>query len=326
MSGLWCTALGYSNEELVEAAAEQMGKLPFAHLFSGRSHDPAIELAETLKELMPVPTSKIFFTSSGSEANDAQIKLLWYMNNALGRPRKKKIIGRRKGYHGVTVATASLTGLPANHTDWDLPIPGFLHAACPHHYRGAEAGESEEAFSERLAAELEAQILAEDPETVAAFFVEPVMGAGGAIVPPAGYFAAIQPVLERYDVRLVADEVICGFGRLGTWFGSEALGIRPHTLSFAKALTSGYLPLGGISIDEPLSTAPCSTRASSSAASATAPPIPGIRSPARWPTARSTSTGATASSSAPPRRPRISRPGSRRSPTIRSSARPAGSA
>ncbi len=252
MAGLWCTALGYGNEELVEAAAEQMGRLPFAHLFSGRSHDPAIELAETLKELMPVPTSKIFFTSSGSEANDAQVKLLWYMNNALGRSRKKKIIARRKGYHGVTVATASLTGLPANHADWDLPIPGFLHAACPHHYRGAEAGETEEAYSQRLAAELEAQILAEDPDTVAAFFAEPVMGAGGAIVPPAGYFPAIQAVLDRYDVRLVADEVICGFGRLGTWFGSEALGMRPHTLSFAKALTSGYLPLGGISIDEPL--------------------------------------------------------------------------
>ncbi|AWI89659.1 aspartate aminotransferase family protein [Methylobacterium sp. DM1] len=252
MAGLWCTALGYGNEELVEAAAEQMGRLPFAHLFSGRSHDPAIELAETLRELMPVPTSKIFFTSSGSEANDAQVKLLWYMNNALGRPRKKKIIARRKGYHGVTVATASLTGLPANHADWDLPIAGFLHAACPHHYRGAEAGETEEAYSQRLAAELEAQILAEDPDTVAAFFAEPVMGAGGAIVPPAGYFPAIQAVLDRYDVRLVADEVICGFGRLGTWFGGEALGMRPHTLSFAKALTSGYLPLGGISIDEPL--------------------------------------------------------------------------
>ncbi|CAO4175573.1 4-aminobutyrate--pyruvate transaminase [Methylorubrum aminovorans] len=252
MAGLWCTALGYGNEELVEAAAEQMGRLPFAHLFSGRSHDPAIELAETLKELMPVPTSKIFFTSSGSEANDAQVKLLWYMNNALGRPRKKKIIARRKGYHGVTVATASLTGLPANHADWDLPIAGFLHAACPHHYRGAEVGETEEAYSQRLAAELEAQILAEDPDTVAAFFAEPVMGAGGAIVPPAGYFPAIQAVLDRYDVRLVADEVICGFGRLGTWFGGETLGMRPHTLSFAKALTSGYLPLGGISIDEPL--------------------------------------------------------------------------
>ena len=252
MAGLWCTSLGYSNQELAETAYEQLKKLPFTHLFSGRSHDPAIELAEKLKEIAPVPISKVFYGASGSDANDTQVKLVWYMNNALGRPRKKKIIGRRKGYHGVTVATASLTGLPANHTDWDLPIDGFLHAACPHHYRGAEPGESEEAFSARLAAELEAQILAEDPDTVAAFFVEPVMGAGGAIVPPAGYFPAIQAVLDRYDVRLIADEVICGFGRLGTWFGSEAVGMKPHTLSFAKALTSGYLPLGGISIDEPL--------------------------------------------------------------------------
>ncbi|KQT77725.1 aminotransferase [Methylobacterium sp. Leaf466] len=252
MAGLWCTALGYSNEELVEAATEQMSRLPFTHLFSGRSHDPAIELAETLKELMPIPTSKVFFTSSGSEANDTQVKLTWYMNNALGRPRKKKIIARQRGYHGVTVATASMTGLPANHADWDLPLPGFLHTACPHHYRFAEAGETEGAFSQRLADELEALILAEDPVTVAAFIAEPVMGAGGAIAPPAGYFAAIQAVLARYDVRFIADEVICGFGRLGTWFGSEALGMRPDTLSFAKAVTSGYMPLGGISIDEPL--------------------------------------------------------------------------
>ncbi|GEO99439.1 aminotransferase [Methylobacterium haplocladii] len=252
MAGLWCTALGYSNEELVEAATEQMSRLPFTHLFSGRSHDPAIELAETLKELMPVPTSKIFFTSSGSEANDTQVKLIWYMNNALGRPRKKKILSHRKGYHGVTVATASLTGLAANHADWDLPIPGFHHVACPHHYRGAEPGETEEAFSQRLADALEAQILAEDPDTVAAFFAEPVMGAGGAIVPPAGYFEKIQAVLDRYDIRLIADEIICGFGRTGNWFGSQSLGMRPDTISFAKAVTSGYLPLGGISIDEPL--------------------------------------------------------------------------
>ena len=252
MAGLWCTALGYSNEELVEAATEQLGRLPFSHLFSGRSHDPAIELAETLKELMPVPTSKVFFTSSGSEANDTQVKLTWYMNNALGRPRKKKIIARQRGYHGVTVATASMTGLPANHADWDLPLPGFLHTACPHHYRFAEAGESEEAFSTRLADELEALILREDPDTVAAFIAEPVMGAGGAITPPAGYFAKIQAVLDRYDVRFIADEVICGFGRLGTWFGSEALGMRPDTISFAKAVTSGYMPLGGVSIDAPL--------------------------------------------------------------------------
>ncbi|WP_019904863.1 aminotransferase [Methylobacterium sp. 77] len=252
MAGLWCTALGYSNEELVEAASEQMSRLPFTHLFSGRSHDPAIELAETLKELMPIPTSKIFFTSSGSEANDTQVKLTWYLNNALGRPAKKKIISRIKGYHGVTVASASMTGLTANHADWDLPLPGFLHVGCPHHYRFSEAGETEEAFSQRLADELEALILREGPDTVAAFVAEPVMGAGGAIAPPAGYFQKIQAVLDRYDVRFIADEVICGFGRLGTWFGSEALGMRPDSLSFAKAVTSGYMPLGGISIDEPL--------------------------------------------------------------------------
>ena len=252
MAGLWCTALGYSNEELVEAASEQLSRLPFTHLFSGRSHDPAIELAETLKELMPCPTSKVFFTSSGSEANDTQVKLLWYLNNALGRPRKKKIISQIRGYHGVTVATASMTGLPANHADWDLPLPGFLHAGCPHHYRFAHEGESERDFSARLAAELDALIQREDPETVAAFVAEPVMGAGGAITPPEGYFAAIQAVLDRYDVRFIADEVICGFGRLGTWFGSQALGMRPDTISFAKAVTSGYMPLGGISIDEPL--------------------------------------------------------------------------
>jgi 4-aminobutyrate--pyruvate transaminase len=252
MAGLWCTALGYSNAELVAAATEQLGRLPFSHLFSGRSHDPAIALAEALKEVMPVPTSKVFFTSSGSEANDTQVKLTWYLNNALGRPRKKKIIARERGYHGVTVATASMTGLPANHADWDLPLPGFLHTACPHHYRFAEPGETEEAFSSRLADELEALILREDPETVAAFVAEPVMGAGGAITPPAGYFAKIQAVLDRYDVRFIADEVICGFGRLGTWFGSEALGMRPDTISFAKAVTSGYVPLGGVSIDGPL--------------------------------------------------------------------------
>ena len=252
MSGLWCTALGYSNGELVEAARAQMARLPFTHLFSGRSHDPAIELAEVLKALMPVPTSKIFFTSSGSEANDTQVKLAWYYNNALGRPNKKKIIGRQRGYHGVTVATASLTGLPANHAGWDLPLPGFLHAACPHHYRFGEAGESEEAYSQRLADDLDALIQREGPETVAAFIAEPVMGAGGALTPPRGYFPAIQAVLDRYDVRLIADEVICGFGRCGTWFGSQALGMRPDTLSFAKALTSGYVPLGGVSVDEPL--------------------------------------------------------------------------
>ncbi|HET8918337.1 MAG TPA: aspartate aminotransferase family protein [Xanthobacteraceae bacterium] len=250
MAGLWCTALGYGNEELVQVAAEQMRKLSFAHLFTGRSHDPAIELAEKLKEIAPVPISKVFFCNSGSEANDTQVKLVWYLNNALGRPQKKKIISRMKAYHGVTVAAASLTGLPANHRDFDLPLPGFLHAGCPHHYRFAQEGETEEAFATRLAAELEALILKEGPDTVAAFIAEPVMGAGGVIVPPQNYFEKIGAVCAKYDVFTVSDEVICGFGRLGTAFGCEKLNFVPHAISVAKALSSAYLPIAGVMIPE----------------------------------------------------------------------------
>jgi 4-aminobutyrate---pyruvate transaminase len=250
MAGLWCTALGYGNEELVQAAAEQMRKLSFAHLFTGRSHDPAIELAEKLKEIAPVPISKVFFCNSGSEANDTQVKLVWYLNNALGRPQKKKIISRMKAYHGVTIAAASLTGLPANHRDFDLPLQGFLHAGCPHHYRFAQEGETEEAFATRLAAELEALILKEDPDTVAAFIAEPVMGAGGVIVPPQNYFEKIAGVCAKYDVFIVSDEVICGFGRLGTAFGCEKLNFVPHAISVAKALSSAYLPIAGVMIPE----------------------------------------------------------------------------
>jgi 4-aminobutyrate--pyruvate transaminase len=250
MAGLWCTSLGYSNPEIADAAREQMLKLPFTHLFSGRSHDPAIELAEKLKEIAPMPVSKIFFCSSGSEANDTQVKLVWYMNNALGRPQKKKIISRIRGYHGVTIASASLTGLPANHIDFDLPIANILHTSCPHYYRFGQEGESEEDFATRMAQDLEDQILREGPDTVAAFIAEPVMGAGGAILPPNTYFEKIQAVLDKYDILFIADEVITGFGRLGTPFGSQRLGIRPDTLSFAKAVTSAYLPLGGVMIPE----------------------------------------------------------------------------
>jgi 4-aminobutyrate--pyruvate transaminase len=250
MAGLWCTALGYGNEELVEAAATQMRKLSFAHLFTGRSHDPAIELAEKLKEMAPVPISKTFFCNSGSEANDTQVKLVWYLNNALGRPQKKKFISRMKGYHGVTIVAASLTGLPANHRDFDLPLPGFLHTSCPHHYRFAQDGESEEDFATRLAAELDALIVKEGPDTVAAFIAEPVMGAGGVIVPPKTYFEKIMPVCAKYDVFMISDEVICGFGRLGTTFGSEKLGFRPHSISIAKMLSSAYLPIAGVMIPE----------------------------------------------------------------------------
>jgi 4-aminobutyrate---pyruvate transaminase len=250
MAGLWCTSLGYGNEELVEAAAAQMRKLSFAHLFNGRSHDPAVELAERLKEIAPVPISKVFFCNSGSEANDTQMKLVWYMNNGLGRPKKKKIVSRQRAYHGVTIAAASLTGLAANHTDFDLPIAGVVHTGCPHHYRYAMDGESEEEFSSRLAAELEELILREDPDTVAAFIAEPVMGAGGVIVPPRGYFEKIMKVCAKYDLLMISDEVICGFGRLGAMFGSEVVGFRPESISVAKALSSAYLPIAGVMVPE----------------------------------------------------------------------------
>ncbi|AZO80410.1 MULTISPECIES: aminotransferase [unclassified Bosea (in: a-proteobacteria)] len=252
MAGLWCTSLGYSNQELAEVAYEQLKKLPFTHLFSGRSHDPAIELAEKLKEIAPVPISKVFYGASGSDANDTQVKLVWYMNNALGRPKKKKIISRLKAYHGVTVASASLTGLPANHTDFDLPLPGILHTSCPHHYRFAEAGESELDFSARLAAELDEMIQREGPDTVAAFIAEPVMGAGGAVTPPEGYFEAINAVLAKYDVLFIADEVITGFGRTGEMFGTTTYKMKADTLSCAKALTSAYFPLSAVLINEPV--------------------------------------------------------------------------
>ena len=182
--------------------------------------------------------SKVFFANSGSEANDSVIKMVWYFNNAVGRPKKKKIIGRIKGYHGITLASASLTGLPANHRSFDLPLPGFIHTVTPHHYHGAEAGESEEAFATRCADELEKLILAEDPDTVAAMFAEPVMGAGGVIVPPRTYYEKIQAVCRKYDMLFVADEVICGFGRTGNYWGSQTMNIEPDILSCAKALSS----------------------------------------------------------------------------------------
>jgi 4-aminobutyrate--pyruvate transaminase len=227
-----------------------MHKLSFAHLFTAKSHDGAIELAEKLKEIAPVETSKIFFCNSGSEANDTQIKLVWYMNNALGRPRRKKIISRIKAYHGVTIASASLTGLPNNHLDFDLPIAGILHTSCPHHYRFALPGETEDQFAARLAADLEAMIVREGPETVAAFIAEPVMGAGGVIVPPKTYFARISEVCRRYDVYMISDEVICGFGRLGQGFGCTLLGFEAHSISVAKALTSAYVPMAAVTVPE----------------------------------------------------------------------------
>lgn len=250
LAGLWCTALGYGNNELVEAAAEQMRKLSFTHLFGGRSHEPAVQLAEKIKEIAPCPTSKVFFTSSGSEANDSQVKLQWYYNNAIGKPKKKKIISRFHAYHGVTIAAGSLTGIPIFHSDFDLPIAGVLHTEKPHFYRYGKEGETEEEFASRLAGKLEALIEREGPDTIAAFIAEPIMGAGGVIVPPKTYFEKVQAILRHYDVAFIADEVICGFGRTGSMFGTQTFNLQPDTISMAKAITSAYMPLGAITVPE----------------------------------------------------------------------------
>jgi 4-aminobutyrate---pyruvate transaminase len=243
MSGLWCASLGFSERRLAEAAYRQMRELPFYHSFAGKVPAIATELAERLIRMAPAGMGKVLFANSGSEANDTAIKLVWYVNNALGRPQKKKIISRQRAYHGVTVATASLTGLAFAQEDFDLPIARILHTDCPHYYRGAKAGESEEAFAARLADSLERLILREGPDTVAAFFAEPVMGAGGVIVPPATYFDRIQLLLKKYEILFVVDEVISGFGRTGNMFGAQTFDLKADIMTLAKALSAGYQPI-----------------------------------------------------------------------------------
>ena len=252
MAGLWSVAVGFGEPRLVEAAARQMGRLPYYHSFTGRSSEPTIDLAERLVKLSPPGLDRVFFTNSGSEANDTVIKLVWFYNNAIGRPKKKKFIARIGGYHGITVASGSLTGLPTNHRGFDLPLPQVMHVGSPHHYRYAEPGETEEAFVDRLAAELEAKILEEGPETVAAFIGEPLMGAGGVVPPPRTYWEKIQAVCRRHDVLVVADEVITGFGRLGTMFACDHYGIRPDVLVVSKQITSSYMPLAAVLFSDAL--------------------------------------------------------------------------
>ena len=250
MAGLWCTGLGYGDEELIEAATEQLRTLSYSHLFGAKGMEPAIELAEKLKEIAPIPVSKVFYTSSGSEANDTQVKLAWYMNNALGRPNKKKIISRQKAYHGVTIMAASLTGLPYNHMGFDLPVDRVVHTDCPHYWRFGKEGESEAEFLARIVGSLRDLIEREGPDTIAAMIAEPVMGAGGVIVPPSGYYAAIKEVLDEHDIMLIDDEVINGFGRTGNWWGCQTHGMVPTTISAAKQLTSAYVPLGAVLVPE----------------------------------------------------------------------------
>ncbi|WP_119421902.1 aspartate aminotransferase family protein [Desertibaculum subflavum] len=250
LAGLWCASLGFNESELIDAAVKQMRELPYYHGFGSKSTLPSIDLAEKLKAMAPANFSKVLFVNSGSEANDTQIKLAWYYNNARGKTKKKKFISRIRAYHGITIAASSLTGLPANHRDFDVPLPGFLHTDCPHYYHFAEPGETEEEFATRLAKNLEDMIIREGPDTVAGFVAEPVMGAGGVIVPPRTYFEKIQAVLAKYDIMFIADEVICGFGRTGNPWGCQTYGITPQALSCAKQLSSAYLPIAAVMIGE----------------------------------------------------------------------------
>lgn len=245
MAGLWCVSLGYSEKRLAEAAYKQMQQLPYNQMFGHRSHESAIDLSERLLSIAPKSLDKVLYSTSGSEANDQAVKLVWYYHNAIGKPRKKKIISRVRAYHGVTIYAGSLTGLPNNHIDFDIPLGGVLRTDCPSYYHHGENGETEAQFVERIAGNLETMILRENPDTIGAFIAEPVQGAGGVIVPAAGYFEAIQKVLKRYNILFIADEVICGFGRTGKMFGSQTYNIEPDIMTVAKQLTSAYAPLSG---------------------------------------------------------------------------------
>jgi 4-aminobutyrate--pyruvate transaminase len=248
MAGLWCTALGYGETELVKAATAQMEKLCYGPLFAGKSNEPSIRLAQKLSEWVPIDGARFLFGCSGSDANDAQIKLMRYYFSAIGKPAKKKIISRGNAYHGVTMATAALTGLPAFHKHFSLPMDDVIHLTSPHFYRQGREGESEAAFADRMAIELRDVIRQAGAENIAAMIAEPMMGAGGVIVPPAGYFERIQPILRDNDILLIDDEVVCGFGRTGHPFGCQTYNMQPHTMTMAKALSSAYQPISAVAV------------------------------------------------------------------------------
>jgi len=248
MAGLWCVNLGYGRKEISDAIARQSERLSFFHTFNGMSSDVVAECAEALLARAPVPMSRVFFGASGSDANETQLKLIWVYNNLRGKPEKKKVIARWNAYHGSGVATASLTGLPGMHNLFDLPKGPILHVSAPYYYRNAPDGMSERDFSRQLAKELEDLIEREGGDTIAAFFAEAVMGAGGLIPPPEGYFEEITPILKKHDILFVADEVVSGFGRLGTYWGSQTYGYEPDLITSAKGVTSGYFPMSAVLI------------------------------------------------------------------------------
>ena len=252
LAGLWCTSLGHGVTELADAAKDQMSKLGYSTLFASKSHEPAILLAEKLIEMSPFSSGKVFFGLSGSDSNDTQYKLFTYANNKLGKEKKKKMIARKKGYHGVTVTSASMTGLPNQHKLFDLPQENFIHTETPHYFKEGKEGETEENYVRRLSETLEKTILDEGPESIAAMIAEPLMGAGGVILPPKGYFPAIQDVLDKFDIPLIVDEVVTAFGRTGNAFGSETYEIKPTSMTIAKALSSGYIPISAVIVNDEL--------------------------------------------------------------------------
>ncbi len=254
ISGAWHIAFGFSEQRLIDAMSEQMAKLPAYHSFFGRVSETALRLADRLSEIAPMPTGKVFFSNSGSEANETAIKMIWLMNWAQGRPQKRKIISRKKAYHGSTIVAGSLIGKDYIHP-FGLPVPEACYADLPHHWRFAEAGESEDAYAGRLAQRLDALIEAEGPETVAAFIADPVMSGAGVIPPPAGYYEKIQAVLAKHEILLISDEVVTGLGRTGQLWGVQTFGGAPDIVTTSKVLSAGYYPIGATLVSERLSAA-----------------------------------------------------------------------
>ena len=248
-SGLWNSVVGFDHPRMIEAAKKQYEKFSGYHSFFGRIAEPAVQLADKLIEISPFSKGKVFFTNSGSEANDTTVKLLWFINRQMGNPNRRKIITRINSYHGVTAVSASMTGKPYN-SEFGLPLDGFIHAACPHYWKYGQTGESESAFTIRMGEDLESIIQREGPDTIAGFFAEPVMGAGGVIPPSQGYFDVVQKILKKYDIPFIADEVICGFGRTGNLWGSQTYNIQPDIIIASKCITSGFFPLGAVILGE----------------------------------------------------------------------------
>ncbi len=254
-AGLWCVNIGYGRVEMADAAKKAIENLAYHHIFGGASNEPIIRLAERVLQLFHDKAgaphlSKVFFGTGGSDANDTNYKLVRYYNNLRGKPKKKKVISRLGAYHGLTYAAGSLTGIPVYHKAFDLPVEGVLHTSCPHYFRYGKPGESEDAYTDRLIAEIEDMIQREGPETIAAFIAEPIMGTGGVLIPPKGYFEKLQVVLDRHDILFIADEVITGFGRTGHWFATGGMQLKPDIVTLAKGITSAYFPVSASVISQ----------------------------------------------------------------------------